>query len=126
MLSWEDLSRKEQLESIHWDLYKDVHGIRPRHVIYSAMTEEDLVNSINDLEIALGFAMEQRREAEEKACHDFEVRIQMLMECGAKDRDMAIKWIAESLGVDPNPYDLDLICHQLGLPYGYLDPVSVA
>lgn len=130
MKSWEELSRHEQLQSIHWDIYKDVHGVRPRHVIYEAMSEQDLQDAIHDLELALGFAAEQQREAEERATHDFEIRIQMLMDCGAKDREMAIRWIAESFGVDmstSDPFnDLDLICYKLGLPYGYLDPTPVS
>lgn len=130
MKSWEELSRHEQLQSIHWDIYKDVHGVRPRHVIYEAMSEQDLQDAIHDLEIALGFAEEQRREAEEKATHDFEIRIRMLMDCGAKDREMAIRWIAESMDVDISPstmyQDLDFLCYKLGLPYGYLDSVKVS
>jgi hypothetical protein len=121
MKSWEELSRHEQLQSIHWDIYKDVHGIRPRHVIYSAMSEEDLVASIQDLEIALGFAEEQRRVAEEKACHDFEMRIQSLMGCGAHDRAMAIRWLMEAEGAE----DPDYLCYLLGLPYGYLSDQKV-
>ena len=36
-------SRRDELAAIHYDFYKEVHGIRPRWYNYDAMTEAELI-----------------------------------------------------------------------------------
>ena len=39
----------QELIAHHWDLYKDVNGIRPRWVNYDLMSDEDLESDIESL-----------------------------------------------------------------------------
>lgn len=43
------MTRREALEATVWDLYKDVHGMRPRFLDLSKMTEEELFRMIERL-----------------------------------------------------------------------------
>ena len=71
--------------SSHWDLYKDVHGIRPRDFDYKAMSIDDIENEIIELQVTqqdshehqadedawreeedTKFALKKEKEAEEK------------------------------------------------------------
>ena len=47
--TWNELSRKEQLECIFWDAYKDAYGFRPRGHNISTMTEQELEHEISEL-----------------------------------------------------------------------------
>jgi hypothetical protein len=60
-------------------------------------------------------AMRDAQEA--SAVVRFEARIVDLIAIGAKDRTMAIRWIAEAEDCDS---DMSYLCFCLGLPYQYL------
>ena len=53
---------------------------------------------------------------EEVAKHDFEMRMLSLLQTGAKDREMALRWIHEAEGSNG---DDEYLCFLLGLPYRY-------
>ena len=116
MITWEQMSHKEQLEAIYWDLYKDVNGIRPRHLNLSAMTVEELEADLKRMETELAVQEMERHDAEAKAAHDFETRVQILLSAGASDRATALRWIheAENTGGDD-----DYLAYTLGLSYQY-------
>jgi hypothetical protein len=119
--SWEELSHKEQLECIFWDAYKDAHGFRPRHINVSAMTEAELEAELKILSTEIAVQEQERKEAEEKAAHDFEIRVQNLMMAGAKTRKQALRWIHEA---EETQGDDEYLCYTLGLPYGYFKKVA--
>lgn len=50
---WDELPIRDQLVCIWWDLYKDVHGVRPRGVDTSGWTVEDLQHQLANLESML-------------------------------------------------------------------------
>lgn len=87
---------RQGLESSIWDLYKDVHGFRPRHMDMSSMSDAELesvyTNLLNDLEV------EQAREADEsaRAVEEFKALVARTIEMGAKDEETALRWIADS------------------------------
>ena len=114
--SWEELSRKEQLEAIFWDAYKDAHGFRPRHLDVGAMTEADLEAELTYLGKLIQEQEEARIESEHMASCRFEQRELDLMAAGAKSRETAIRWIHESEGTQG---DDEFLCYELGLKYGY-------
>jgi hypothetical protein len=60
---------------------------------------------------------------EEVASHDFEMRILSLLQSGASDREMALRWIHEAEGSDG---DEEYLCYLVGLPYGYFRVAEVA
>lgn len=119
-LSWEQMSRKEQLAASHYDFYKSVHGIRPRWINYDDCSEEELELMMDQLSAENDIVVAQEAEKERKAIDAFEVRVMDLINClGAKDRNQAIGWIKQSENAEQE--DDDYLCYLLGLPYGYFE-----
>lgn len=119
--SWEEMSEKEQLECALWDAYKDAHGIRPRFMNMECMTVEELKEQLEYCCRTIEQNEIQRKEDESRAMHDFEMRMLSLMQCGAKSREQALRWVHEA--EDSNGDD-DYLCYLLGLPYGYFRKVA--
>jgi len=114
--SWEEMSTLEQYSCQFWDMYKDAYGVRPRGIDTSAWTEADFEREFFQLSVTIAEEERQRKEREEKASHDFEIRVLDLMMSGAKTREMALRWIHEAEGSDG---DDEYLCYLLGLPYRY-------
>jgi hypothetical protein len=118
MLGWEDLSPEEQAAACYWDVYKEVHGIRPRHVDTSSWNLSDFRREFDLLHVVAERQRIERLREEELAIHDLEMKILNLMGAGAKTRAMAIHWLMEANDVDG---DADFLCYKLGVPYCYFD-----
>lgn len=116
MLSWNELSRKEQLAATHYDFYKDVHGVRPRWMNYDEMSEEQIEAELESLSKQSEIQAREEAIAHAKASEDVEHVILNLQMSGAKSRAMAIKWLHEANNSDG---DDEFLCYLLGLPYGY-------
>lgn len=118
--SWEELSRKEQLEATVWDMYKDAYGVRPRHLSLEleAMTEEQLSALCDDLQVVIERVMDEQAAEESMAVERFEQRVKETISLGAADRETAIRWIGETIGARG---DLEFLCYKMGLPYNYLN-----
>ena len=114
--SWEDMSELEQAQATYWDMHKDAYGVRPRCIDTSAWTLEDFEAEF----VILGQAIEReeiaRRAAEAESVTKFERRVAELMTMGARDRDMALRWIHEA---EETNGDNDYLAWTLGLPYQY-------
>ena len=111
------MTREEELHSIYWDMYKDAHGSRPRHVDTTGWTEEQFAAEFAELELAIRQAELLRAFNEGQAIQRFENQIMQLITIGAKTREQAIIWMhaAEGTGGDD-----EFLCYTLGLPYRYL------
>jgi len=118
----EEMTRLEELQSIYWDMFKDAYGFRPRGIDTTAWTEERFTAEFEVLDKMIVEQEAQRRIAEEKAAHAFEMRIQSVMACGAKDREMALRWIHEAEGSNG---DDEFLCYLMGLPYRYFAKAAV-
>ena len=120
----ETMTRQEELINIFWDMYKDAHGFRPRHMMEAlrSMTEAEIIQDLDRLEIIIRDNEQQRQLAEHEACHALEMRIQSLFACGAKDREMAIRWLHDAEGTLG---DDEFLCYTLGLPYRYFKKETV-
>jgi hypothetical protein len=114
--TWEEMSTLEQMASQYWDMYKDAHGIRPRGIDTSSWTEADFNKEFEELNLISELNCRQRREDEQVAARKFESRVKELMEIGAKDREMAMRWIHEAEGSNG---DDEFLCYLVGLSYGY-------
>lgn len=121
MLSWEEMSRKEQLECIVWDAYKDAHGVRPRHMNLSAMTEQELEAELDYLGSVIEANEIQRQADESRAAEIFEKRVKDTIALGAGDRENALRWIHTAEGTDG---DDEYLCYTLGLKYGYFKSIE--
>ena len=114
--TWEQMSTLEQMASQYWDMYKDAHGFRPRHVDTSGWTMKEFNDEFDYLGRMITDNENQRKINEDKASIDFEIRIQNLQGMGAQDRVMAMRWIHEA---EETNGDDEYLCYTLGLPYLY-------
>jgi hypothetical protein len=120
--SWEEMSLLEQMACQYWDMYKDAYGVRPRGIDTSAWTEEQFLEEFDSLSAVIERENIARKEAEERAAHDFEMRVLGLLQSGAKDRAMALRWVHEAEGSNG---DDEFLCYLVGLPYGYFRKETV-
>ena len=114
--TWEEMTVLEQYACQYWDMHKDAYGFRPRGIDTSSWTEADFEREFFQLSVTIAEEDRIRKEAEEKAAHDFEMRILSLQMTGATDRDMALRWVHEAEGSNG---DEEYLCFLVGLPYGY-------
>jgi hypothetical protein len=112
----ETMTRQEELHSIYWDMHKDAYGFRPRGVDTSNWTEYAFEVEFEHLALTIKANETQRKESEQTAAHAFEMRVQSILACGAKDREMALRWIHEAEGSNG---DDEFLCYLVGLPYRY-------
>jgi hypothetical protein len=120
--TWEQMSKLEQAQAIFWDMYKDAYGVRPRGIDTSAWDEVTFEAEFNYLQDLIAKNEQERRIAEHEAAHAFEMRVQSILACGAKDREMALRWIHEAEGSNG---DDEYLCYLVGLPYAYFRKAAV-
>jgi hypothetical protein len=116
MLDMEPMTRQEELHSIFWDMYKDAYGFRPRGISTHLWDEDKFNREFDFLQSEIVKNEQERKIAEHEAAHEFEMRIQSILACGAKDRAMALRWIHEAEGSNG---DDEYLCYLVGLPYRY-------
>jgi predicted RNA-binding protein with EMAP domain len=121
--SWEEMSEQEQLQCTFWDAYKDAHGFRPRHIDTTTLTVEELKSDIARLASIIQDNERVRIEDEAAAVVRFETRVASIIQLGAKDREMAMRWIHEAEGSDG---DDEYLCFLVGVPYGYIKTAVAA
>lgn len=122
--SWEEMSTLEQYACQYWDMHKDAYGVRPRCIDTSSWTEADFEAEFVILSKTIDANYKEQLAQEAVAQHDFEMRVLSLLQTGAKDREMALRWIHEAEGSNG---DDEYLCFLLGLPYRYfvVDAVAV-
>ena len=114
--SWEELTELEQAQATFWDMYKDAHGFRPRHIDTSTWTLEQFDREFEELTEVMKANDIAKGIEEAIAVEKFERRIAEMITIGAKDQAMAMRWIHEA--EDTNG-DNDYLAWSLGLPYQY-------
>ena len=114
--SWEDMTELEQAQATYSDMHKDAYGFRPRGVDTSSWTLEQFQEEFVILGQAIDREETARKAAESKAVELFERRIAELISTGAKDSEMAMRWIHEA---EETNGDNDYLAWTLGLPYQY-------
>ena len=120
--SWDMLTKLEQAQSIYWDMHKDAYGVRPRGIDTSSWTEEQFEAEFVTLANEIESSYQAQLVREEIASHDFEMRVLSLLQTGAKDREMALRWIHEAEGSNG---DDEYLCFLVGLPYRYFAKETV-
>jgi len=110
------ITRTEELQSIFWDMYKDAYGVRPRGISTHLWDEDKFNREFDFLQSEIVKNERERKIAEHEAAHAFEMRMLSIMACGAKDREMALRWIHEAEGSNG---DNEYLCFLVGLPYHY-------
>jgi hypothetical protein len=97
-------------------MYKDAHGFRPRHIDTSTWTLEQFDREFEELAEVMKANDIAKGIEEAIAVEKFERRIAEMISIGAKDMNMAMRWIHEA--EDTNG-DNDYLAWSLGLPYRY-------
>ena len=122
--TWEEMTTLEQYACQYWDMHKDAYNVRPRCIDTTQWTEADFEAEFVILAKTIDANYQEQLVQEEKATHDFEMRVLSLLQTGAKDREMALRWIHEAEGSNG---DDEYLCFLLGLPYRYfaVDKVAV-
>jgi hypothetical protein len=87
VVTLDDFKRHELKISI-WEMYKDVHGVRPRWINFDTMTTEDMENTIDNLHKEY----EVQREANELANQQELQEEAKLCERFGTDTETLVKW----------------------------------
>ena len=114
--SWDELTALEQAQATYWDMYKDAHNFRPRHIDTSTWTLTDFEREFVELGEIMTANDAAEKIAQAKSIELFERRVAELLNTGAKDYDMAMRWIHEA---EETNGDNDYLAWTLGLPYQY-------
>ena len=114
-MSWETMTIKEQLAATHYDLYKDVHGIRPRWYDYESMTEEELRAELVQLSAEAEVQNREYEIRQKEAITHFEDQLNNLAD--SADPVTATRWLMEAVDADGDPEYFEYLN---GLPYGFL------
>ena len=116
MREWDQLSEREQLETIYSDAYKDAYGFRPRGHVFD--TVEELRAAIERCSAEIELRIAEEKESMRRAMLEFEASVASVIETGAADRATALRWIADADGCAD---DLEHLCYVNGLPFSYFD-----
>jgi len=84
---------KNELVQILWDLFKDVHGVRPRGMGYEKYSVADLEHEIAHLQRSLEADIRHQRDMEDRA-------INACMDCGASDIATAMRWLEDAYDME--------------------------
>ena len=114
--NWEEYTPLEKAAMTYWDMYKDAYNFRPRGVDTSKWALTDFEKEFEILQFIIDRNEAQRRVEEDAAVTRFEARIASIIQLGAKDRAMALRWIHEAEDTDG---DDEYLCFRVGIPYGY-------
>lgn len=106
-----------ELQTFFYDIYKDAYGFRPRHINISKMSKDTLISEINYLQSIVEENEIEDAKREKIAIENFNALIEKTILIGAKNRETAIRWLAESSDCSN---DLEFLCYQHGLPYQHL------
>jgi len=109
-------------ERIVSDLHKDTYGFRPCSGWWTEWkaSDEDGKQAIWDMLLeSYDQTMAYEKRMQEEAVAAFQERLDSLVQLGAADRDMAIRWVIQSLELTETDlcYGADYVCYCLGLPY---------
>ena len=118
--SWEELSDLQKAQLTYWDMYKDAHGVRPRHLDTSTWTLEKFEAEFEILGRFIAEAELERKTLESEAIVKFEDSVTNLMHTGT-NRDRVIAWLMDAEGANG---DFEYFCYTQGLPYGYFKKLA--
>jgi len=102
------------------DLHKDAYGFRPRGNFWSAWAAFNADQRQALWDSMMGTAertCELERESQRACEHDFQCRITSLQHLGARDFDMALRWLHDAYDTQGDDEYLEF---RLGLGFGYL------
>ena len=87
------MTYKDELLQTLRDLFKDVHGVRPRGMNYDLCSITDLQSEVATLQRMLDEELRHQRKLEDAA-------INACMDCGASDIATAMRWLEEAYDME--------------------------
>ena len=101
-------TQEEKNECLMWisDLYKDVHGFRPRGYNFDEWSFEELTKFVNDLSDQADEQAKQEKEWAEICLVEFKKSLQNIIDSGAGDRKTALRWMLQGDMGDDESLDL--------------------
>jgi len=113
-------TQEEKNDCLMWisDLYKDVHGFRPRTWDFNAMSFEELTDFVNSLSEQAEEQDRQEKEWAEICLVEFKKSLQNVIDSGAGDRKTALRWMLQGdMGDDTelDPYAIDYFTMKRGI-----------
>ena len=84
---------RDEMLQILWDLFKDVHGVRPRGMGYEKYSTIDLEHEVARLEQSLEEDIRHQREMEDRA-------INSCMDSGCPDIATAMRWLEDAYDME--------------------------
>jgi hypothetical protein len=118
--SWDEMTKLEQAQCIHWDMYKDAYGVRPRGIDTSSWTLEQFEAEFAELGQTIEKEDAQRKIDQAAAIVKFEDRVTNLMHTGT-NRERVIAWLMDAESANG---DFEYFCYTQGLPYSYFKKVA--
>jgi len=113
--TWDQLTEEEQLLTEISDVYKDIHGFRPRSVL-NGKSVEDLRSFLADLHTEAEATFIRNKQAQLSNVADFEELIKSTRAICSCDRSSAVRFLMDA---EEDP-DVEYIEFVYNLPYGYL------
>jgi len=107
-------------DNLYSDLHKDAYGFRPSYFsssLWSGLSPKDKQIEWDHLIKVSAERYQTEVQEQKQATHDLELRIQNLLVSGARDRNMAIRWLDEAYETQG---DREYLCFKLNVPYEYL------
>lgn len=105
----------EDYKMCYSDMHKEAYGHRPRFMPEMSVEEWEVEFDMLHQRINENYTAQLFSEAQ--AINDFEAWVAKLIQQGAADREMALRWIRDAHQVHDG--DDEYLAYQLGLPYGY-------
>lgn len=101
-------TQEEKNDCLMWisDLYKDVHGFRPRTYNFSEWSFEELTDFVNSLSEQAEEQDRQEKEWAEICLVEFKKSLQNVIDSGAGDRKTALRWMLQGDMGDDTELDL--------------------
>jgi archaellum component FlaC len=113
-----DRTELEELMDDYCDFHKDVYGVKARWIYGQQVTVAEMKEMLARLEREYKAQVEEEKQRTAQAEEAAREQIQILMQHGAKDVAMAIRWLHDAQDTGGDNRFLDF---ELGVEYGFID-----
>ena len=117
-----DRTELEELMDDYCDFHKDVYGVKARWIYGQQVTVEEMKEMLARLEREYKAQVEEEKQRTAQAEEAAREQIRILMQHGAKDVAMAIRWLHDAQDTGGDNRFLDF---ELGVEYGFIDSLLV-
>jgi archaellum component FlaC len=117
-----DRTELEELMDDYCDFHKDVYGVKARWIYGQQVTVEEMKEMLARLEREYKAQVEEKKQRTAQAEEAAREQIRILMQHGAKDVAMAIRWLHDAQDTGGDNRFLDF---ELGVEYGFIDSLLV-